>query len=131
MDWLGQAGLTDTVSWGLVLGVFLPWATALVQQPGWSADTRKIVAVASAIAAGVLTCLANGSLDQGQTVLATVAIILTASQTAYRGLWKARPDTPEGVANDSLALASKIERATSARRAHGAHGGAQAPESRP
>jgi hypothetical protein len=113
MDWTGQGALGDTVSWGLILGVFLPWVTALVQRPSFSEDVRKVVAILAAVVAGVLTCLANGSLDEGQTLLSTVAIILVSSSTAYRNLWKAQPETPAGARRDSLAIATKIEYATS------------------
>jgi NhaP-type Na+/H+ or K+/H+ antiporter len=102
MTWLGQGALADSTTWGLILGTVLPPLTAVVQQPRWTDNQRKIVAVLVAVLAGVLTCLANGALHDGQTVLATVAAVLVASQAAYRGLWK-----------DSLAAA--IERVTSPR----------------
>jgi hypothetical protein len=113
MDWLGQGALADTATWGLVLGVFLPWVTALVQQPRWSTDTRKLVSIIAAIVGGVLVCLTNGSLDEGQTLLATFATVLVASQTTYRNLWSAVPETRSAARRQPLAIATKIELATS------------------
>lgn len=93
MDWLGSGGLTDSTTWGLILGVVLPLLTAVVQQPRWTNGQRKVVAALIAILAGVLTALANGALDEGQTVLSTIAAILVSSQTTYQHLWKNGPAT--------------------------------------
>lgn len=86
---LTDPNLLDTVSWGLVLGVVMPILTAIVQQPRWSDRTRTIVGWAMSIVAAIITCLANGSFhfDQGQTVLATIAVVLVAAQATYVG-WK-------------------------------------------
>ena len=88
MDWLGDGALADTASWGLIVGLVLPWLTAVVQQPTWSNSQRKAAAIAVAAVAAVGTCLANGTLDEGQTVLATFAVLLSTGQALYRGIWK-------------------------------------------
>jgi hypothetical protein len=88
MDWWGSGGLSDTTTWGLVVGVVLPWLTAVVQQPRWTVTQRKVVAIVIAVIGGLLTALANGTLDEGRTVLSTFAALLVASQATYRGLWK-------------------------------------------
>lgn len=80
--------LNDTASWGLLVGVVLPLLTAVVQQPRWSPTVRRAVAVAAAVVGGVLTCLADGTLADGGTVLETVAVVLVASQALYATLWQ-------------------------------------------
>lgn len=81
--------LTDTASWGLMLGVVMPLLQALVQRPDWSPARRRVIAVGAAAVGGVLLTLAGGEIGNGATVLQTVAAVLVASQTAYSLLWKA------------------------------------------
>lgn len=83
----------DTVSWGLILGVVTPWLTAIVQQPRWSNGLRAVVGAVISVLVGIGTCLANGDIHSGQTVLATIAVVLVAAQATYSQLWK-----PTGVA---------------------------------
>lgn len=80
----------DTVSWGLIAGVLTPWLTSVVQQPRWTNRTRAWVGAGISLVVGVLTCLANGDLhvQEGQTVLATIAAVVVAAQAAYSQLWK-------------------------------------------
>lgn len=90
---LPHIDLADTVSWGVLLGVFTPLLTAIVQRPTWSRPKRTVIAVVISIVLGLLTCLADGTLGQAETVLATVAAVVLASATAYKTLWQ-----PVGVA---------------------------------
>jgi hypothetical protein len=85
--------ILDTVSWGLIAGVLTPLLTSLAQQPKWSSRRRAVVGAAVSVLVGILTCLLNGDLGNGQTVLSTIAAVLVASMTTYKGLWK-----PTGVA---------------------------------
>lgn len=80
--------LTDTALWGVVLGILLPLATAVVQQPKWSKRTRTIVGVAASIVVGFATVAANGDLTAGLTAPATVAAVVAAAQLAYTKLWQ-------------------------------------------
>lgn len=84
---LTDPSLLDSMSWGLIAGVLLPILTSVVQQPKWSPRLRTIVGWTMSVVAGVVTCLANGSFDETKTVLATVAVVLVAAQSAYAG-WK-------------------------------------------
>jgi hypothetical protein len=97
---LPHIDLADTVSWGALLGVFTPLLTAIVQRPTWSAPKRTIIAVGISILLGLLTCLADGTIGKGATVVATVAAVVMASAAAYKTLWK-----PVGVAG-SIELAT-------------------------
>jgi uncharacterized membrane-anchored protein len=97
--------LSDSASWGLILGVVLSLLTAVVQQPNWSPGVRRLVAVAAAVAGGVLTALASGQVGSGQTIIQTVAAVLVAAQASYDLIWK-----PTGAAR-------AIESATSRPRA--------------
>lgn len=83
----------DSASWGLILGILTPLLVSVVQQPTWSPRTRAMVAAVAAVVVGFLTVLANGGLDSGQTLLGVIALVLVASNTAYKTLWK-----PTGVA---------------------------------
>lgn len=97
---LTDPNLLDSVSWGLMLGVLMPILTSVVQQPKWSDRTRTIVGWTMSVVGGVVTCLANGSFQEGQTLVATIAVVLVAAQSTYVG-WK------------KTGLTGTIEKATS------------------
>jgi peptidoglycan/LPS O-acetylase OafA/YrhL len=78
-DWV-----LETPSWALLAGVIVPLLTALVNQPGWSKPIRQAVALGVALVLGVLGCLADGTLTEGMTVLQVVAVVVAASEVAYR-----------------------------------------------
>jgi biotin transporter BioY len=83
----------DTAAWGLIAGVLAPLLISVVQQPRWSGRTRVAVHVAASVAIGLLTCLANGTLDSdAQTVLSVVALVLVSSSATYGRIFK-----PSGV----------------------------------
>ncbi|MGW0562965.1 hypothetical protein ACWDZ4_20655 [Streptomyces sp. NPDC003016] len=69
----------------------LPLLTAVLQRPQWSVRAKKIVAVVTALVAGVLTVVSVGGLEQfqhGLPTLATIIAVLAASQSAYDLIWK-------------------------------------------
>jgi hypothetical protein len=79
----------DSESWGLLLGFLAPLAIAIIQQPRWPAPIRWVVGWACAIIIGLVTCLANGTLDHAPTVLRTIVLVIAASQATYTGWQKA------------------------------------------
>jgi hypothetical protein len=88
MNWF-----TDTASWALILGVLTPLVVAVVQQPRWGTRYRAVVAAVAAVIVGVVTVLANGTWQDASGTLGIIALVLVASNTAYKTLWK-----PTGVA---------------------------------
>ncbi|MEU8540919.1 hypothetical protein AB0C52_13180 [Streptomyces sp. NPDC048717] len=83
--------LVTSLTTGAQVGALLPLLTAIVQRPHWSPRAKKIVAVAVAVAAGVVTVAATGGWQQfqhGSLTLATVIAVLTVSQSTYDLLWK-------------------------------------------
>ncbi|MFD0352998.1 hypothetical protein ACFVHW_04500 [Streptomyces sp. NPDC127110] len=81
----------DTIATGSAVGAFLPLLTAVVQRPHWSVRTKKIVAVITALVAGVVTVAYVGGPEQfqhGLPTFATLAAVLAASQSAYDLVWK-------------------------------------------
>ncbi|MER7759483.1 hypothetical protein [Streptomyces sp. NPDC097619] len=81
----------DSIVTGSAVGAFLPLLTAIVQRPQWSVLTKKIVAVVTALVAGLLTVAAVGGPEQfqhGLPTLGTLAAVLAASQSAYDLIWK-------------------------------------------
>lgn len=90
---LPQIDLGDTVSWGALAGVLTPLLTSIVQRPTWSKQKRTVIGVLVSIVVGLLTCLADGTLDNAATLLATVTVVIVASAAAYKSLWQ-----PSGVA---------------------------------
>jgi hypothetical protein len=98
---LGHIDLGDTVSWGALAGVFTPLLTSIVQRPNWTKQKRTVVGVLVSVVIGVLTCLADGSLDHAATVLMTLTAVVVASAATYKTLWQ-----PSGIAGG-------IENATS------------------
>ncbi|RSS97269.1 hypothetical protein EF903_01740 [Streptomyces sp. WAC05292] len=94
----------DSIAAGSAVGALLPLLTAVVQRPQWSVRTKKIVAVVTALFAGVVTVASIGGpeqFQQGLPTLGTLAAVLAASQSAYDLVWK--PST----------IAPAIESATS------------------
>lgn len=84
----------DTASWGAIAGILSPLIISVVQQPKWSGQTRVLVHLAASVAIGLLTCLANGTLDSNvQTVLSVIAVVLVSSSAAYGSIFK-----PSGIA---------------------------------
>jgi uncharacterized PurR-regulated membrane protein YhhQ (DUF165 family) len=92
--------LTDTQAWGLILGLASPLAIAVIQRPYWSAAQRALIAAGFAVAVGLLTVLSTSSFDL-KNLLATIALVLVASHTAYESFFK------------PTKIASKVENATS------------------
>jgi hypothetical protein len=79
--------VTTTALWGLVVGVISPPIVAIIQQPHWSTTTRTLVGAAVAVAVAVITCVVDGTIGHGQTLIATIGTVLVASQTTYREFW--------------------------------------------
>ncbi len=75
-------------SWPLILGVLAPLITALVQQPKWSSNVRRAVAVAVAVVLGALASYVDGTLSLNGDLLGAVATVLIASQATYNTLWR-------------------------------------------
>ncbi|MGW7090118.1 hypothetical protein ACWGH2_42415 [Streptomyces sp. NPDC054871] len=81
----------ESLATGSAVGGLLPLVTAVVQQPRWSANVKKAVAVVSALIAGVVTVISTGGLEQfqhGLPTLATFVGVLAVSQSAYDLIWK-------------------------------------------
>ncbi|MFD4933434.1 hypothetical protein [Streptomyces virginiae] len=81
----------DSIAAGSAVGSLLPLLTAVVQRPGWSVRTKKIVATVTALLAGLVTVGSVGGLEQfqhGLPTLGTLAAVLAASQAAYDLVWK-------------------------------------------
>lgn len=80
-----------SLSTGAQVGAVLPLLTAVVQKPAWSAKYKKVVAVVTALVAGVFAVAADGGWAQfqhGQLTAATFLGVLAASQTSYDLVWK-------------------------------------------
>ncbi|KIF04159.1 hypothetical protein PL81_20330 [Streptomyces sp. RSD-27] len=81
----------DSIAAGSAVGSLLPLLTAVVQRPNWSVRAKKIVAVVTALLAGVVTVAYVGGPEQfqhGLPTLATLTAVLAASQAAYDLVWK-------------------------------------------
>ncbi|WP_330335700.1 hypothetical protein OHS33_38630 (plasmid) [Streptomyces sp. NBC_00536] len=81
----------DSIAAGSAVGSMLPLLTAVVQRPQWSVRAKKIVAVVTALIAGVVTVAYVDGPEQfqhGLPTLATLAAVLAASQSAYDLVWK-------------------------------------------
>jgi peptidoglycan/LPS O-acetylase OafA/YrhL len=81
----------ESLSTGFQVGAVLPLLTAIVQRPAWSAQYKKIVAVITALVAGVVAVAVEGGWDQfqhGKLTMATLLGVLAASQTSYDLVWK-------------------------------------------
>lgn len=74
--------ISDTASWGVLVGALMPFLIAVVQQPAWSTRQRQVVALAASLVAGVGTVLASGTFDP-QNWLVTLAVVVGAAQASY------------------------------------------------
>lgn len=97
---------TDSAQWLILAGVLTPLVTSIAQQPRWTGTVRTIVGMVAAVVVGVLTLLANGTLDNvlnsgASTWLSLLALVVGASAAAYKTIWQ------------PIGLAPKIENATS------------------
>lgn len=79
--------ITDTATWGTLIGLLSPLLVAFVQQPWWSNQYRQIVAVGVSALLGILTVVASGTFDVQNWLLTLVAVI-GAAQTSYALVWK-------------------------------------------
>lgn len=92
--------MTDLEMWSLVVGVLLPPLVAMVNQPGWSAAAKGVVAVLASVVAAAVTVWLRGDLSGG-TWLHSMLVVAVAAIASYQAWWK-----PTGIA-------PAIERATS------------------
>lgn len=93
--------LQNPAALGLIVGVFLPLVTSIVQNPRRSRPMRVAVAVAMAIAAAIPAVIASGQFDPANW-LATIAAVLVAAQASFESLWK-----PSGVTDMIESATSK------------------------
>lgn len=95
----------DSASWAVILGVLTPLLVSVVQQPSWTPRLRAVVSAVVAVLVGIITVAANGGFAEPQGALASIALVLVASNTAYKTLWK-----PTGVSPAiEAATASKTQ----------------------
>lgn len=73
---------------GLILAMFTPLATAVVQQPTWSSRARSVVGAIASLIIGFLTVAASGDLGDATTLLTTLGVVLTAAEAAYQKVWQ-------------------------------------------
>lgn len=92
---------SDVVTWGIVVGILMPYLVAVVNQPAWSGTVKRIVTVAFALVFGALTALFEGNLNgihpTPSSVLAAAAAVLVSSQAMYVKFAKPTADTIEAV----------------------------------
>ena len=87
--------LTLVDAWMIILGVLAPLLAAIVNQPGWSTNRRRGVAVAVCGVLAVVYAIATRSVDLGLGSRVTdvlvrgivaLAVIITVAQGIYRAL---------------------------------------------
>jgi hypothetical protein len=94
--------MSQVEAWTLLVGAIVPVLVAVVNQPGWNATVRRIVAVGVSLVIGLGTVVAQGLADFSPAgALVTIAAVVGAAQAAYALIWK-----PSGTTDS-------VERATS------------------
>lgn len=93
-----NSAFLDSASWMLLAGVLTPLITSFVQQGRWTGTTRTIIGVVASVIVGIVTLLANGTLEETfndgtVTGLSLLALVVVTSAAAYKTIW-----VPVGVA---------------------------------
>jgi Na+/H+-translocating membrane pyrophosphatase len=88
-----------------IAGVIAPALIAVINQPRWQSQTKRIIAYAGAAVIGLLTVIGNGAMNDLEVnlpnAITVIMAVVGASQIAYGLLWK-----PSG-------MSDMIEEATS------------------
>lgn len=99
--------MTAVEAWSLILGVITPTLVAIVNNPQWSGQKKRLVALAIAAVTGIVNVYVNNAFTgwelSAEGVLVNLALVIGASQAAYSTVWK-----PTGASD-------KIEEATSSK----------------
>lgn len=99
--------MTTPELWAVLVGFLTPLLVAVVKQPRWSKQQKQVISIVVAVVVGVLNLLAQGVLNEASFTpsgaLATLVLVLGASQGAYALLWK-----PTGV-SDRIEVATDSE----------------------
>lgn len=77
----------EVASWGILIGALLPILIAILNQPQWTDQQKRFIALGVAFVSGTGTVIVSGNFDPGNWVV-TIAAVLGASQAAYTVLWK-------------------------------------------
>lgn len=92
-----------------IAGVLAPAFIAVINQPRWQSQTKRIIAYTGAAVIGVLTVIGDGALnDMEVNIPNTVTVVMAvvgASQIAYGILWK--PSGLSDVIEEATALKPK------------------------
>lgn len=100
---------SDTAALAGIVGILAPLLTAVVQQPTWSTQVRRIVAVVIALVLGAATAAVGGQLGDGSTLLTALAAVLVASQATYGTLWGAATQAIEQATSPSKSLDGHVD----------------------
>ncbi len=101
--------MTNAAAWGLILGVVTPYLTALVNQPQWSDQLRRGIALAVSVLVGLVNALVNSQVEFGaESALASVAAVVIASQTAYTGFLKKLPSGVKTIERLTSSVTSSV-----------------------
>ena len=104
--------LSSAEGWAVLLGIITPLLISVLNQPRYSDATRRVLAIAVAVAVGVVNLLVQGLLDISTitwaNALSSLVLVIGASQAAFALLWK-----PTGAS-------TKVENATQYESKHAA-----------
>lgn len=81
--------MDNAAAWGLIVGIVTPYVIALVNQPGWTDNLRRVVAIVVSVLVGLGTAYFNNDVNfEVGTALASIAGVLVAAQAVYHNLLK-------------------------------------------
>ena len=82
----------------LVLGLITPLVVSVINQPKYTAEQRRLIAIAAAVAIGFLGLVVQGAAFSWEWswagVVTNLVLVIGAAQAAYSMLWK-----PTGVSD--------------------------------
>lgn len=101
--------MTQTEMWAVIIGFVTPLLVAVVNQPQWTRNQKRVLAVGVSVIVGVLNLVAQGAFtEQSLTwsgALASLVLVIGAAQASYALLWK-----PSGVAETVEAATEYVGR---------------------
>jgi len=100
--------MDDLTMWSLLVGFLSPLLISVVQQPKWTQQTRAFVTFVSSLILGAGTAYFQGDLDDAQSTVSAILIVLVSGMTTYRNLWKTTGIAPKIEAKTSRAQGARV-----------------------
>lgn len=86
--------MSNLMMWSFIVGFFLPLVISVVQQPRFPEYVRAIITFLACLVASAVTCALQGQVTVERWIESAL-VILVATISMYKGLWKPARVAPE------------------------------------